>query len=79
MHFIYTSWYNEYSMAKNTQLLVDIGQGLSLMIGLPRIATWETGNRPQKPRQGTIGFNSKTKSLEFYDGNYWFEANMNEG
>ena len=63
-------------MDKNSPLLVDIGQGLSLMIGLPRIATWDSHDRPKKAKRGTIGFNFQTSSLEYYDGSDWFESPM---
>jgi hypothetical protein len=66
-------------MAKNTQLLVDLGQGLSMMIGLPRIAVWDTSSRPKKPKQGMIGYNSKTNSLEYFNGSNWYEAGMSKG
>jgi hypothetical protein len=66
-------------MVKNTtnaSLMMDIGQGLSLMLGLPRIASWETRGRPKKPKRGTFGFNSQTNSLEYYNGSYWLAASM---
>ena len=65
-------------MGKNAPLLVDIGSGLSLMIGLPRIATWETLNRPENPKRGIFGFNSQTNTLEYFDGKSWFEAPLSE-
>jgi len=63
-------------MAKNQPLMIDIGQGLSLMIGLPTISSWKTRERPQNVKRGTLGFNSQTKSLEYYDGKNWLEAPM---
>jgi hypothetical protein len=65
-------------MAKNSALLLDIGQGLSIMVGLPRIASWDTNTRPKNPKTGTFGFNSYTKSLEYWDGNSWFSAAMKQ-
>jgi len=65
-------------MTNNTQILVDLGQGLSLLVGLPTIASWNTNNKPAIPKQGTLGFNLDTKKLEYYDGSSWFEANMDE-
>lgn len=65
-------------MQKNSPLLIDIGQGLSLMIGLPTIATWETSERPKKAQPGTFGFNKETNHLEYFDGQAWLEAQMNE-
>ena len=65
-------------MPKNAPLLVEIGQGLSLMVGLPRIASWETPGRPKKTKRGTFGFNFQTNSLEYYDGSSWFEASMGQ-
>ncbi len=65
-------------MAKNAPLLVDIGQGLSLMIGLPRIDSWNTPGRPKHVRRGTFGFNFQTNSLEYFNGSYWLAASMSE-
>lgn len=62
--------------AKNYPLLMDIGEGLSLMIGLPTIATWESGTRPKDAKEGTFGFNSQTNSLEYWNGKDWFAAEM---
>jgi hypothetical protein len=63
-------------MAKNHPLLIDIGEGLSLMLGIPTILTWNTSNRPQKPKRGTFGFNSETTSLEYWDGESWLKVEM---
>lgn len=65
-------------MAKNGNLFIDIGQGLSLMIGLPTIDTWESGTRPTKPVTGTFGFNVETNNLEYWDGVRWLGASMEE-
>lgn len=61
-----------------TSIVMDIGQGLSLMLGLPSINSWTTSDRPKKPLHGTFGFNSQTQSLEFYDGSDWFSALMDK-
>jgi len=64
-------------MAKtNSQILVDIGQGLSMMLGLPTIGSWKTTDRPKKAKKGTLGFNSQTNNLEYWDGTVWFKASM---
>ncbi len=63
-------------MPKNSNLLVDIGQGLSLMVGLPTISSWDRKNRPKNPKQGTFGFNTETNSLEYWDGSNWLAAAM---
>ncbi len=61
-------------MAKKFPVLIDIGQGLSLMTGLPAIATWDTSKRPKKAKPGTFGFNTETNTLEYFDGSDWFAA-----
>jgi len=61
-----------------SSLLVDIGQGLSLMLGMPKIASWKTKERPKKPKRGTFGFNSETNSLEYFNGNYWLAAPLSK-
>ena len=63
-------------MPRTKPLFVNIGQGLSLMIGLPTISSWNTKNRPKKPKTGTFGFNMQTSSLEYWDGKSWFAASM---
>jgi hypothetical protein len=64
-------------MAKNSQLLVDIGQGLSLAIGLPTLASWDKNSRPKNAKRGTFGFNLETNCLEYFDGEVWFRAPLN--
>lgn len=63
-------------MAKNAPRFIDLGQGLSVRIGLPTIASWNTARRPKKAKKGTFGFNSQTGTLEYWDGSVWFEAQM---
>lgn len=65
-------------MPKNLPLFVDIGQGLSIMLGLPTIESWDTAGRPESARAGTFGFNFQTNHLEFWDGNAWYQASMSE-
>lgn len=65
-------------MQKKLPLLLDIGQGLSIMLGLPTIASWNTAGRPEKAKPGTFGFNIQTNNLEFWDGTSWFKASMSE-
>jgi hypothetical protein len=60
----------------NSSILMDIGKGLSLMLGLPSLNTWVTKDRPKVAQRGTFGFNSETYSLEYYDGDDWFVAPM---
>jgi hypothetical protein len=63
-------------MQRNYPLLLNIGQNLFLMLGVPKIASWKTEERPKKAKQGTLGFNLQTNSLEYYDGSNWFAAYM---
>lgn len=63
-------------MEKNSPLLLNIGQGLFLMLGMPKIASWKTKGRPKKAKQGILGFNLQTNSLEYYDGSSWYAASM---
>jgi len=66
-------------MAKdNTRLVVDVGQGISIMLGLLKIASWKTAERPKKVKKGTLGFNSQTNNLEYWDGTSWLAAPMSE-
>ncbi len=63
-------------MDKNSQILVDIGQGLSIVAGLLTISSWNTAGRPKNAKRGTFGFNSQTSSLEYWDGTDWLAAPM---
>jgi hypothetical protein len=63
---------------KKSSLLMDIGQGFSLMLGLPSITSWKTSGRPKKPKRGTFGFNSQTNNLEYYNGSHWLGARLSK-
>ncbi|MCR4324767.1 MAG: hypothetical protein NUV69_03720 [Candidatus Curtissbacteria bacterium] len=65
-------------MARSKPLLIEIGQGLSLMLGLPTITSWNTQSRPKNPKSGTFGFNLETNSLEYWDGKSWFAASLSK-
>ena len=65
-------------MSKKSPLLVDIGQGLSILAGLPTIESWDSGSRPKEPKKGTFGYNSQTNNLEYWNGSDWFAAPMTE-
>lgn len=58
--------------------MIEIGQGLFLMAGLPTIASWKTAERPKKAKAGTFGFNLETNNLEYWDGSSWLAASMEE-
>jgi hypothetical protein len=49
-------------MAKNSSVLINIGQGMSIMAGLPTINAWDEDKRPKNPKPGTIGFNTTSIS-----------------
>lgn len=65
-------------MPKTSTILVDIGEGLSLMLGIPTLASWKTSERPEDAKNGTFGFNSQSKSLEYWDGKSWWEAPLSQ-
>jgi len=65
-------------MVTNTLLSMDIGQGLSIMLGLPKINYWNTSSRPKEAKKGTVGYNSQTNSLEYFNGSYWLAAQMSK-
>jgi hypothetical protein len=64
---------------KNYPQLVSIGSGLYLMVGFPRFSSWDNRGRPKKAVRGTLGFNSQTGKLEFFDGDEWYTASMENG
>ena len=63
-------------MPKNSPFFINIGQDLFMMVGLPKIASWDTASRPKNPKRGMFGFNSETSNLEYWDGSAWFAAAM---
>lgn len=63
-------------MPISSPTFIEIGQGLAIMIGLPTIAQWKNTDRPKKARRGTFGFNTQTKSLEYWDGKDWYGATL---
>lgn len=63
-------------MAKNSQLFINVGQGLSIATGLPTISSWDSETRPKNVKRGTLGFNTQTQRLEYWDGKKWFVAEM---
>lgn len=63
-------------MNKNSPAFLDIGQGLFIMLGLPRIPTWKNETRPKNAKKGTMGFNTQTHSLEYWNGTSWYAASM---
>lgn len=65
-------------MPKNSPMLVDIVPGLSVMVGLPTIASWTTADRPKNPKKGTFGFNSETNNFEYWDGSTWLVASTSK-
>ncbi|QQG47681.1 MAG: hypothetical protein HY044_01165 [Candidatus Woesebacteria bacterium] len=65
-------------MAEKLPLLMDLGQGLSVIISLPTLVSWTNRSRPKKARRGTFGFNSQTNSLEYFNGSYWFTTAMSK-
>lgn len=56
---------------KNQPFYLDIGDGLSIMLGAPRMAIWGTNGRPQIPRTGEYGINDELGQLEVWDGSQW--------
>jgi hypothetical protein len=65
-------------MSQNQSILVEIGPGLSVMTGLPRIGSWKTGERPKKASRGVFGFNTQTNALEYFDGSHWMSAPLSK-
>lgn len=59
-------------------LLMDIGDGLFMMVGLPRLVLWRTRERPKKAARGTFGYNYQTSSLEYFDGLVWYAASLSK-
>lgn len=55
---------------------MDIGQGLSMTLGIPIIADWTSPDRPKSPKKGTFGFNSDTNSFEFWNGSTWLTSKL---
>lgn len=65
-------------MNKSQTIFLDIGNGLSVLVGQPTISRWKTSERPKKARKGSIGFNTETNTIEYWDGKNWYQAQMDE-
>jgi len=64
-------------MAGNkSSIVIDMGQGFSLVLGTPTVNLWTTKERPKKAKQGSFGFNSETNNLECFDGKNWLAASF---
>jgi len=63
-------------MPNKRPFYVEIGQDFSLRIGLPTITIWNNSTRPKNVKEGTLGFNLQTNSLEYWNGVHWLEAQM---
>ncbi|RJR26981.1 hypothetical protein C4561_04365 [candidate division WWE3 bacterium] len=57
-------------------IYIEIGKGLYKLVGMPSIGSWDTSLRPKNPKPGTLGFNTQTNSLEYWDGSDWLAAQM---
>jgi hypothetical protein len=57
--------------AKNSNLYLSLGSGLSMMLGLPRLSNWNILGRPSSPLPYTVGFNTDTSKLEMWNGTAW--------
>jgi hypothetical protein len=57
-------------------LYIDIGQGLSMLVGLPTVGSWDNDGRPKNAKSGTLGYNTQTRSVEYWDGTDWFAAKL---
>lgn len=58
------------------QRYLDLGGGILLPLGLPLIALWNTKTRPQNVDVGTLGFNTQTQSLEYFNGHVWHKKSL---
>lgn len=65
-------------MATKFPVLINLGQGLSMLAGFPTIAAWKTSKRPKRAKRGTFGINTETNTLEYFDGSDWYGANLDK-
>jgi len=56
---------------KNQPFYLEIGDGLSMILGAPRMVIWGTNGRPQNPRLGEFGFNDELNQIEIWNGQEW--------
>jgi hypothetical protein len=54
----------------NLYKIIEEDEGISIMLGLPKIPTWSTSARPTGI-EGMIGFNLDTSVIEVFDGSNW--------
>lgn len=55
----------------NAELYLDIGSGLSMRLGGPRMPMWNTAGRPAAPLDGIYGLNTDTNTIEAWNGSSW--------
>jgi len=65
-------------MGNRSSFVLDIGKGISIALGTPKISTWDFRTRPKKVNSGVIGLNTQTNTIELFDGKKWLVAFMEE-
>jgi hypothetical protein len=55
----------------NAELYLDIGSGISMRLGGPRMPFWTTAARPVAPLNGIYGLNKDTNTIEVWNGSAW--------
>jgi hypothetical protein len=55
----------------NAELYLDIGSGISMRLGGPRMPFWTTAARPVAPLNGIYGLNKDTNTIEVWNGSSW--------
>ena len=55
----------------NAELYLDIGSGISMRLGGPRMPFWNTAGRPAAPLDGIYGYNTTTGAIEVWNGSAW--------
>lgn len=61
---------------KNSPIFMDIGNGLSTIVGSQKIPSWNSAGRPANPSSGTFGYNFQTNNLEYWNGSNWLATQM---
>lgn len=57
-------------------MYMEVGNGLSTLVGNLKIPSWNNAGRPANPSPGTFGSNFQTNNLEFWNGYAWMSSPM---
>jgi len=55
---------------------IGTNEGVRILVGQQRIPSWNILGRPEKVKPGTLGHNTQTNNLEYWNGSEWLTLHM---